>query len=245
LGPTHLTVTMILSESIDFFSRLADSAGRYPNVLVILLLFVLLVIGAAVYIVVSLRRTDRELIAAERELDEFAQNLDLQAPEDISQPIHRRSVDVDPYPGQNLNLSRPSGITNESDAGSNDQTGIGNVLLGKMKGFLSIKPAKSESGLKGEAFTSSLINNSDLKKEVLGLISKTDKSISLQHLVKNLSGNYFDGNYHPVLNQLEQLETEGKIEGQVINGKVFYKKKQKTERKYTLRKGRNFRKYIG
>ncbi|MGD9288624.1 MAG: hypothetical protein PVG74_13505 [Desulfobacterales bacterium] len=236
---------MILSESSDFLSRLADSAGQYPDVLVIVLLFVLLVVGAAVYILVSLRRTDRELIAAERELDEFAQNLDLQASEDIFQPIHGRSVDVDPSPGQSPDLSQPSGIPNESDAGSNDQTGIGTVLLGKMKGFLSIKPAKPDNSLKGEAFTSSLINNSDLKSEVLGLISKTDKSISLQHLVKHLSGNYFDGNYHPVLNQLEQLETEGKIEGQVINGKVFYKKKQKTERKYTLRKGRNFRKYIG
>jgi hypothetical protein len=87
---------MILSESIDFLSRLADSAGQYPDVLVIVLLFVLLVVGAAVYILVSLRRTDRELIAAERELDEFAQNLDLQASEDFpaySWPIGRcRSI---------------------------------------------------------------------------------------------------------------------------------------------------------
>ncbi len=241
----HLTVIMILSEFIDFFSRLVESAGRYPDVLIIMLLFVLLVVGAAVYILVSLRRTDRELIAAERELDEFAQNLDSQAPEDIFQPIHRRSVGDGPYRGRNLDLSQPNDTTDESDASLKDQTGIGNVLLGKMKGFLSIKPAKTKNGLNGEAFTSSLINNSDLKNEVLGLISKTDKSISLQHLVKHLSGNYFDGNYHPVLNQLEQLETEGKIEGQVINGKVFYKKKQKTERKYIIRKGRNFRKYIG
>ena len=240
-----MTVIMILSESIDLLSRLVELAWRYPDVLIIMLLFVLLVVGAAVYILVSLRRTDRELIAAERELDEFAQNLELQAPEDIFQPIHRRSTDVDPYRGRNLDPSQPSDTTHESDASSNNQNGIGNVLLGKMKGIISITPAKSENGLEGEAFTSSLINNSDLKNEVLGLISKTDKSISLQHLVKHLSGNYFDGNYHPVLNQLEQLETEGKIEGQVINGKVFYKKKQKTERKYIIRKGRNFRKYIG
>ena len=90
-----------------------------------------------------------------------------------------------------------------------------------------------------------MISNSVLRKKILDLISKTDKSISLQHLVKHLSGKHFDGNYHPILNELEQLEREGEIKGQVINGKVFFKKKQKTARKNILRKGNNFRKYFG
>ena len=114
-----------------------------------------------------------------------------------------------------------------------------------MKDYLSIKKTKTTAGIKSEEFASSLLSNSDLKKKILDLISKTDKSISLQHLVKHLSQKYFDGNYHPILNELEQLESEGEIEGQVITGKVFFKKKQKTTRKYILRKGKNFRKYIG
>jgi Fe2+ or Zn2+ uptake regulation protein len=114
-----------------------------------------------------------------------------------------------------------------------------------MKDNLSIKKTKSTATIKSEEFASSLINNSGLKKKIFDIISKTDKSISLQHLVKHLSEKYFDGNYHPILNELEQLEREGEIGGQVINGKVFYRKKQKTTRKYILRKGKNFRKYIG
>ena len=71
------------------------------------------------------------------------------------------------------------------------------------------------------------------------------ESGDIQKLEPGCSLKRFDGNYHPILNELDQLEREGEIECQVINGKVFFKKKEKTKRKYILRKGRNFRKYIG
>ena len=92
---------------------------------------------------------------------------------------------------------------------------------------------------------SSLTNDSDLKEKIHDLILATDKSISLKYLVKQLYEKNFDGNYHPILNELDRLEREGEIEGQVINGKVFFRKKPKTPRKYILRKGKNFRKYMG
>jgi chaperonin cofactor prefoldin len=168
---------MILSELANFFSRLSESAGLHPNIMICMLLLLILLFISAGFILLKLRRADRVLIAVERELDALALNLG------------------EPSPGANLSQNHP--------------------------------------------------NNSGLKNKILDLISKTDKSISLQHLVKHLSEKYFDGNYHPVLNELEQLERDGEIEGQVISGKVFFKKKQKTTRKYILRKGKNFQKYIG
>ena len=61
---------------------------------------------------------------------------------------------------------------------------------------------------------------------VLDLISNDDRGIGLQDIVKNLSVEYFDGNYNPILNTLDELEREEKIEGQSISGKLFFRKKQ-------------------
>lgn len=236
---------MIPSEFTHFISRLSESAGLYPNVLAFMLVLLLLMVLAAGYILFQLRGTDRELITAVHELDLFAQNLkQLSPPADLKQnhPIADK-FDLNPdnnseHPGQN-------DVTRKAGTILNILIGFKRQVLGKIKKSLNIKNAKISVGLQNGEFASSLINNSDLRNKILDLISQTDKLVSFQHLVKHLSGEYFDGNYHPILNELEQLETEGEIEGQVITGKVFYKKKQITERKYILRKGRNFRKYIG
>ena len=207
-----------------------------------MLLLFLSIIIAAIYILTNLRRTDRELITAERELDELALNLEQRSTGDNL----RQTYPVPSKAGPDLDRPKQDNIINRKSGTIPDKReGFRRQVSGKMKGLLPIKNSKTNSSLNGEEFTSSLTNNSELKNEVLGLISKTDKLISLQHLAKHLSGNYFDGNYHPILNELEQLEAEGEIEGQVINGKVFYQKKEKTERKYIIRKGKNFRKYIG
>ena len=43
---------------------------------------------------------------------------------------------------------------------------------------------------------------------------------------KNLSGKYFGGNYHLILNELEQLEKEGQIEGFSTSGNAHFIKKR-------------------
>lgn len=213
--------------------------------MIYMLLLLLLLFLSAGFILFKLRRADRVLIAVERELDVFARNLE--------QPSSGENLSQNqPYNG-NFDLNRDNLTDKPKQEDIAQKTGMVSIVLegikrhvlGKMKGYLSIKRTKTVAGIKGEEFASSLISNSGLKEKILDLISQTDKSISLQHLVKHLSDKYFDGNYHPILNELEQLEREGEIEGQVINGKIFFKKKQKTTRKYILRKGKNFRKYIG
>jgi len=42
-------------------------------------------------------------------------------------------------------------------------------------------------------------------------------------ILSHLSGKHFDGNYHPLLNELGQLEKEGQIEGTSKGGKVYYR----------------------
>jgi len=236
---------MILAELTHFFSRLSELAGLYPNVLAFMLILLFLIVVAAGYILFQLRKTDRELITAERELDVFAQNLKQLSPATELTQRHPNADKFDLNPDNHSDRPERNDVTRKAGTILNILIDFKIQVLGKMKKFLNIKNAKTNTSLKNEEFTSSLINNSDLRNKILDLISQTDKSISFQQLVKHLSGKYFDGNYHPILNELEQLEKEGEIEGQAIAGKVFYKKQQKTTRKYILRKGKNFRKYIG
>jgi hypothetical protein len=200
---------------------------------------------SAGFILFKLSRTDRELSAVERELDTFARNLGQLSPEDNLSQNHANGRKSDPNLDKLTDNLKQDDVTKKAGTVSMVLAGFNEHVLGKMMGYLSIHKTKTIAEPNSEEFASSLINNSALRKKILDLISKTDKSISLQHLVRHLSEKYFDGNYHPILNELEQLEREGEVEGQVINGKVFFKRKQKITRKYILRKGRNFRKYIG
>ena len=236
---------MMQSGLLNFLSQLFESTDLHPSIVIFMLLLLLLMFISAGFILFKLSRTSRSLIAVERELDEFTRNLGQTAIEDNLSPTH-----------PNLGRSGPNldELTNDSNQG--DLTarvrripaalkGIKSQVLGKMLGYLSIKKRDAGSGIRSDEYASSILNNSGLKKKILELISNTDKSVSLQQLVKHLSKTYFDGNYHPIINELEQLEREGQIEGQLINAKIFYRKKQNSTRTYIRRKGRNFRKYFG
>ena len=236
---------MMLSELVNLFSRVSESAGLHPNITIFMLLLLLLLFMSAGFILFKLSRTDKGLIAVDRELDAFARNLGHLSPEDNSSQKHPNTGKSNPNPDELTDNLKQDDIARKAGGGSIILAGFNSHVLGKLKGYLSIQKRQTIFDPNGEDYTTSLINNSGLREKILDLISKTDKSISLQHLVKHLSEKYFDGNYHPILNELEQLERDGEVEGQVINGKVFFKKKQKTTRKYILRKGKNFRKYIG
>ena len=136
-------------------------------------------------------------------------------------------------------------MTEKAGTVSVESVGLKRDVSGKMKDDLPTEKPKISSGTHSEQDLSSLTNDSGLKEKIHDLILATDKSISLKYLVKQLYESNFDGNYHPILNELDRLEREGEIEGQVINGKVFFRKKQKTPRKHILRKGKNFQKYMG
>ena len=74
-----------------------------------------------------------------------------------------------------------------------------------------------------EKISESMTSNIELKVAILKLVKASDMPLSLTHIAKNLSENHFDGNYHPILNELGQLEKEGQIEGTSKGGKVYYR----------------------
>ena len=213
--------------------------------MVCMLLLLLLLFISAGFVLLKLRNADRVLSAVDCELDALALNFGQPSAEVNLSQNHPTKSNSDPGRGKLAENPKQDDVTQKAGTVSIVGQALKRHVLWKINDYLSIKKWKTTAGIKNEEFISSLNDNSGLQNEILDLINKTDKSISLQHLAKHLSQKYFDGNYHPILNELEQLERNGEIEGQVINGKVFFKKKPKTERKYILRKGRNFRKYIG
>ena len=230
---------------LNFFSGLSKSAGVHPNIIVFILLFLLLLFITISVILLKLRNADRVLNAVERELDTFAQSLEQPSHNVNSAQIHIDKSKSDPVLDKIADHPKQDDVTEKAGTVSVEAAGLRRDVSGKMKDDLPTEKPKTSSGTPSEEDLSSLTDDSDLKEKIHGLILASGKSISLKYLVKQLYESNFDGNYHPILNELDRLEREDKIEGQVINGKVFFRKKEKTPRKYILRKGKNFRKYMG
>jgi hypothetical protein len=230
---------------ISFFSGLSKSAGLHPNIIVFILLFLLILLIASGVILLKLRSADRALNAAEREMDTFVQTLEQSSHGVNPTQTHINKSKSDPGLDKIADHPKQDDVTEKAGTVSVKAAGLRRDVSGKMKVGLSPEKPKTSSGTPREEDLSSLTNDSDLKEKIHGLILSSGKSISLKYLVKQLYESNFDGNYHPILNELDRLEREDEIEGQVINGKVFFRKKEKTPRKYILRKGKNFRKYMG
>ena len=230
---------------MSFFSGLSKSVGLHPNIIVFILLFLLLLLIASGVILLKLRSAERSLSAADREMDAFVESLEQSSHRMDSTQIHRNKSKFDPILDKIANHAKQDGVTEKAGTVSAEKVGLRRDKPGKMIDDLSPEKPKASYGTPREEGLSSLTNDSDLKEKIHGLILASGKSISLKYLVKQLYENNFDGNYHPILNELDRLEREDEVEGQVINGKVFFRIKEKTPRKYILRKGKNFRKYMG
>jgi len=106
---------------------------------------------------------------------------------------------------------------------------LGRHVVEDVRDHLKGKQTETTVNPKNEKPFSFLTGNSDLKSVLLDLINNAEAAISLQDIVSQLSEDYFDGNYHPIINKLDELEREEKIEGQSISGKVFFKIKQNNQ----------------
>ena len=90
---------------------------------------------------------------------------------------------------------------------------------------LANKNKEATKDINGGKISKSLANDWHLKSAILKLIGEADTPLSLQDIGNKLSGEYFDGNYNLILNELDQLEKEGLIEGTSKGGKVLFRKK--------------------
>ena len=94
---------------------------------------------------------------------------------------------------------------------------------GGLNGKLPSDDIENTTNKNIDNFSDSMTSNAELKAAILKLVTASDMPLSLTHIARNLSGKHFDGNYHPILNELGQLEREGQVEGTSKGGKVYYK----------------------
>lgn len=95
------------------------------------------------------------------------------------------------------------------------------------EGLISKLPSQNidnTTNINIENLSDPLTSNTELKSAILKLIKASDMPLSLNHIVGNLPGELFDGNYHPILNELGQLEKEGQVQGTSKGGKAYYRK---------------------
>ncbi|MDX2440480.1 MAG: hypothetical protein QNK40_07995 [Desulfobacterales bacterium] len=95
------------------------------------------------------------------------------------------------------------------------------------EGLISKLPSQNidnTTNINIENLSDPLTSNTELKSAILKLIKASDLPLSLNHIVGNLPGELFDGNYHPILNELGQLEKEGQVQGTSKGGKAYYRK---------------------
>ncbi len=236
---------MTISELLNFFSHLSETTGLSTTAMMLISFVLVLILVSGFTILFQLRSTGNVLIDVDRELEELAHTFGQSSTGEHQPEKFRFIVKPDPAAAEFIDTHIQEDDSRKPGMESQVTEGLKRNSITKLKDLLAGEKAQPAADMKNEEYVSSLLNNSDLKEKILDLINKTDKSISLQYLAKNLSKQYFDGNYHPVLNELDRLERESEIEGRVINGKVFYRKKANETRKYIIRKGKNFRKYIG
>lgn len=95
------------------------------------------------------------------------------------------------------------------------------------EGLISKLPSQNidnTTNINIENLSDPLTSNTELKSAILKLLKASDMPLSLNHIVGNLPGELFDGNYHPILNELGQLEKEGQVQGTSKGGKAYYRK---------------------
>lgn len=238
-------IDMTISSLFNFISTLSETTGLSVTAMMFICVVWVLILTSGFAILLQLRSTGNVLLDADRDLEELAQTFGQASTKEYLPEKFRSIPKSDPEENGFIDTYIQDNDTRKPGMESQVTEGLKGNVLTKLKDYLKGEKAQPPAEIRNEAYALSLISNSDLKQRILDLINKTDKSISLQYLAKNLSKQYFDGNYHPVLNELDRLEKDGEIEGRVINGKVFYKKKIKETRKYVIRKGKNFRKFMG
>jgi len=217
-------IDTIISEILLILSNLSEIVGITPIGLIsaFVLLLVLLIFELLIFIEFKSIRTI--LTEVNRKLIVMGQKEELQSPESNLKKIS----------GYKKMLDQKQNKFNESTQQLDDAQQRRTTFLAQdesqihgsegISGKLPGDNIENVTNKNIENFSGSMTSNTQLKGAILKLVKASDMPLSLTHIARNLSGKHFDGNYHPILNELGQLEKEGQIEGTSKGGKAYYRK---------------------
>ena len=135
---------------INFLSHLFESTDLHPSITIFMLLLLLLMFISAGFILFKLSRTEKSLIAVERELDEFTQNLGQSATENNLSPANPNIGKSGPNPDELTNDSNQDDIITRVWRIPSAFKGFRSNILGKILAYLSIKRRSADAGVKSE-----------------------------------------------------------------------------------------------
>ena len=218
--------TMITEVSI-VLSFLSEITGLSSIVLICIISFLFLFFIFGLIILLKLRGIKKILIDMNRRMNA------------ISIIARQQSSKNTPKINQHIGLSIPSQNSRNRFINStqklNNAQEANAALSGKdelqrhgskeRNDKLAGKSKETTNDFIKEEIPKSLTSDWHLKSAILKLIDEADIPLSLQDIGNKLSGEYFDGNYNLILNEIEQLEKEELIEGTAKGGKVLFRKR--------------------
>ena len=220
-------INTVISEVSIVLSLLSEITGLSSIVLICILSFLFLFFIFGLIILLKLRGIKKLLIDVDRRMNA------------ISIIARQQTSKYDPTINQHTSQSIPSQNTQDkiedriqklnNAQEANTTLSVQDELQGpgskEIKDKLPSKNLDITNNFDSEKISKPLTSDWHIKSAILKLINEDDKPLTLQDIGKKLSGEYFDGNYNLILNELDQLEKEGLIEGASKGGKVLFRKK--------------------
>jgi len=216
----------IISVVSQILSYLAELTGLTPIGLMSILALILLLCIVGIFILIKFKRIRKILMDVNQRIIVLGQKLEQSSPKTNLKKISPYKMIFDPDQDK----------LNDSDEQYNDAQGEKPTIpvqnkfqrhgSQRISDTLLSKKRETTANITIEEFSEPLTSDPELKSAILKLMQGSDMPISLKYIVKNLSGKYFGGNYHLILNELEQLEKEGQIEGFSRSGKAHFIKKR-------------------
>ena len=220
-------IDKVVSEVSPILSHLSETTGLSSIVLIYTFAFLFLFFIIVLIILLKLRGIRKSIIDVNKRMNA------------ISIISRKQSSKYNPKINPQMRLSTPNQNTQdrfidstqklnnvqEANATSSAQDELQRNGSKEIMDKLSSKSKKTPDNFNIEKISKPLTNDWQLKSAILKLLNEDDAPLSMQDIGKKLSGEYFDGNYNLILNELDQLEKEGSIEGTSKGGKAIFRKK--------------------
>jgi len=217
----------VVSEVSPVLSHLSETTGLSSIVLIYTFAFLFLFFIIVVIILLKLRGIRKSIIDVNKRMNA------------ISIISRKQSSKYNPKINPQMRLSTPNQNTQdrfidstqklnnvqEANTTSSAQDELQKNGSKQIMDKLSSKSKKTPDNFNIEKISKPLTTDWQFKSAILKLIDEANLPLSLQDIGKKLSGEYFDGNYNLILNEIGQLEKEELIEGTSKGGKVLFRKR--------------------
>ena len=220
-------IDKVISEVSIVLSHLSETTGLSSIVLIFTFAFLLVFLIFGLIILLKLRGIKIILIDVSRRMNAISITSRQQSSKYNSKinQLSRPSIPSQNTQDRFIDSTQKFNNAQETITTSSVQDELQGHGSKEINDKLANKNRETTKNFNGEKISKSLTSDWHLKSAILKLMDEEDLPLSLQDIGKKLSGEYFDGNYNLILNEIGQLEKEELIEGTSKGGKVLFRKR--------------------